>query len=228
MPLIIAVDGPSGSGKSSTSRGVARRLGLRYVDTGAMYRAMSWWMLENGIDIDDPEAVAQVCERPMMLPLIDPDDPRIAIDGRDVSVEIREDAVAAAVSKVAAVPEVRARLVREQREIVRGCLAEGVGVVMEGRDIGTVVLPDADLKVYLTADADARAERRALERQGDGHATYDVSSAAANLADRDRRDSTRAASPLRAAGDAVHIDGTHLTLDEVIDTVIGALPPASP
>lgn len=225
MPLIIAIDGPSGSGKSSTSRGVARRLGLRYVDTGAMYRAMSWWMLANAVDIDDPEAVADVCEQPRIRLDVDPDDPRVYVDGRDVSTAIREDAVASAVSKVAAVPEVRTRLVRQQREIVSRSLADDVGVVMEGRDIGTVVLPDADLKIYLTADAEARAQRRALERQGDGDTSYDVSSAAANLADRDRRDTTRAASPLQAADDAVHVDGTHLSLDGVIDEVIAYLAP---
>ena len=223
MPLIIAIDGPSGSGKSSTSRGVATRLGRRYVDTGAMYRAVSWWMLENDVDIDDPEAVAEVCDRPRVKLGIDPDDPRIWVDGRDVSAAIREDAVASAVSKVAAVPEVRARLVREQREIVSRCLADDVGVVMEGRDIGTVVLPDADLKVYLTADAEARAQRRAQERQGDGDTSYDVSAAAANLADRDRRDSTRTISPLQMAADAVHVDGTHLNLEQVIDVVISHL-----
>ncbi len=124
---------------------------------------------------------------------------------------------------VAAVPQVRSLLVRQQREIVSRCLADDVGVVMEGRDIGSVVLPDADLKVYLTADPQARAERRARERQSDGDASYDVSSAAANLADRDRRDTTRAASPLQAPDDAVHIDGTHLSLDDVIGEVVSHL-----
>lgn len=224
MPLIIAIDGPSGSGKSSTSRGVAERLGLRYVDTGAMYRAMTWWMLDHEVDVDDPEAVADECSRPQIRLEIDPREPRIVVDGRDVSHAIRQDDVASSVSKVAAVPEVRARLVREQRQIVSRCLADDIGVVMEGRDIGTVVLPDADLKIYLTADAEARAERRAREQQ-DGNPTYDVASAAANLADRDRRDSTRTVSPLQAASDAWHVDGTHLSLDEVIDAVIGYLPP---
>ncbi len=225
MPLIIAIDGPSGSGKSSTSRGVAERLGLRYVDTGAMYRAIAWWMLENGVDVDDPQAVAEHCDRPVLRLETDPADPRIFVDGRDVSVNIRQPDVAGAVSKVAAVAEVRTRLVQEQRAMVRECLTGDVGVVMEGRDIGTVVLPDADLKVYLTADAEARAQRRALET-GSGDAEQ-VISAAANLADRDHRDSTRAASPLQAASDAVHIDGTHLTLDQVIAAVIDLVPTES-
>lgn len=225
MPLIIAIDGPSGSGKSSTSRGVAQRLGLRYVDTGAMYRAIAWWMLENGVDVDDPQAVAEHCDRPVLRLETDPADPRIFVDGRDVSVNIRQPDVAGAVSKVAAVAEVRTRLVQEQRAMVRECLTGDVGVVMEGRDIGTVVLPDADLKVYLTADAEARAQRRALET-GSGDAEQ-VISAAANLADRDHRDSTRAASPLQAASDAVHIDGTHLTLDQVIAAVIDLVPTES-
>lgn len=220
MPLIIAVDGPSGSGKSSTSRGVAERLGLRYVDTGAMYRAMTWWMLEHGVDVDDADSIADVSDQAHIRLGIAPDSPTVSVDGRDVTSAIRADAVAGAVSKVAAVPEVRSRLVQQQRAIVSRCLADNVGVVMEGRDIGTVVLPDADLKVYLTADAEARAARRALEQAGDAAA------AAANIADRDRRDSTRTTSPLLAAADAVHIDGTHLTLDEVIDAVVAAVPAA--
>ncbi len=220
---IIAIDGPSGSGKSSTSRGVAQRLGLRYVDTGAMYRAMTWWMLTHGVDVDDPAAIAARCDEPFIELGVDPAGPNVRVDGRDVSVEIREAGVADAVSRVAAVPEVRERLVRSQRDIVDDALASGSGVVMEGRDIGTVVLPQADLKVYLTAHVEARAARRALEesqRSGSGS----LSAAQENLQSRDALDSTRAVSPLQQAADAVAIDGTHLTLDEVIDAVIRALP----
>ncbi len=220
---IIAIDGPSGSGKSSTSRGVAQRLGLRYVDTGAMYRAMTWWMLTQGIDVDDPEAIGARCDEPEIELGVDPAHPTVRVDGRDVSAEVRETAVADAVSRVAAVPRVRERLVRSQRDMVDQALASGSGVVMEGRDIGTVVLPQADLKVYLTADVDARAARRALEesqRSGSGS----VAAAHENLQSRDALDTTRAVSPLQQAADAVAIDGTHLTLDEVIDAVIRALP----
>ncbi len=224
MPgAIIAIDGPSGSGKSSTSRGVARRLGLRYVDTGAMYRALTWWMLERGIDVDDPDAVAARCHEPVIELRDDPADPGVRVDGREVSAEIRGSEVADAVSRVAAVPQVRERLVLSQRALVEEALAIGAGVVMEGRDIGTVVLPEADLKIYLTADVEARAARRALEeaeRSGSGSLT----AVQANLQSRDALDSTRAVSPLQQASDAIAIDGTHLSLDEVIDAVIGALP----
>ena len=220
---IIAIDGPSGSGKSSTSRGVAQRLGLRYVDTGAMYRAMTWWMLTQGVDVDDPAAIAERCGEPVIELGVDPVAPMVRVDGRDVSADIREASVADAVSLVATVPQVRERLVRSQRDMVDEALASGSGVVMEGRDIGTVVLPHADLKVYLTADVEARATRRALEesqRSGSGS----VSAAQENLQSRDELDTTRAVSPLQQAADAVAIDGTHLTLDEVIDAVIRALP----
>jgi cytidylate kinase len=221
---IIAIDGPSGSGKSSTSRGVAERLGLRYIDTGAMYRAMTWWVLANGIDVDDPAALAARCGEPVIELRDDPADPGVSVDGRDVSLDIREGPVADAVSRVAAVPQVRERLVVSQRSMVEDALAAGSGVVMEGRDIGTVVLPDADLKIYLTADVEARAARRALEeseRSGEGS----VTSVQANLQSRDALDTTRTVSPLQQAADAVAIDGTHLSLDEVIDAVIRALPP---
>lgn len=223
---IIAIDGPSGSGKSSTSRGVARRLGLRYVDTGAMYRAMTWWMLTQGIDIDDPAAISARCGEPVIELRVDPADPGVSVDGRDVSRDIREARVADAVSRVAAVPEVRDRLVRSQRALVDGALASGNGVVMEGRDIGSVVLPHADLKVYLTADVEARAARRALE-EAQRSGTGSVVSAQANLESRDALDTTRAVSPLLQAPDAIAVDGTHLSLDEVIDAVVRALPPGA-
>ena len=219
---IIAIDGPSGSGKSSTSRGVADRLGLRYVDTGAMYRAMTLWMLDNGVDVDDPTAVARQCGEPVITMGVDPTQPGVWMDGVDVAAAIREPRVADAVSRVAAVPEVRERLVGLQRALVHAAMESGEGVVMEGRDIGTVVLPEADLKVYLTADVTARAARRAREeskRREEGS----VAAAHANLASRDHLDSTRAVSPLTQAADSVVIDGTDLTLDEVISAVVDAL-----
>ena len=228
MPLIIAIDGPSGSGKSSTSRLVAQRLGLRYVDTGAMYRAMTWWMLAHGIDPADAADVASRCGEPLISINDDPRDPRITVDGTDVSAEIRGPAVGEAVSRVSAVPEVRARLVHLQRALVSGAAEQGRGVVMEGRDIGTVVLPEADLKVFLTADAAARAERRTREQAGaaavDGR---EIRVTEQHLRARDALDSTRAVSPLKPADDSVHIDGTFLTLDVVADAVIGLLPSAS-
>lgn len=208
--LVIAIDGTSGSGKSSTARGVAARLGLRYLDTGAMYRAMTWWMLEQGVDVTDADAVAARATEPVIASGTDPLAPTIAADGRDVSVEIRGEAVNAAVSLVSAVPAVRARLLEVQREA-----AAGGGIVVEGRDIGSVVLPDAPVKVFLTADPAARAARRALEEGGS-----DVEATQESLLNRDAIDSTRAASPLVQADGAAHLDTTAYTLDEVIDQVV--------
>jgi cytidylate kinase len=206
---VVAIDGTSGSGKSSTSRGVAARLGLRYLDTGAMFRAVTWWMLEHGVDVQDPAAVAARSEEPVLVSGTDPLDPTITVDGRDVSVEIRSDAVNASVSPVSAVPEVRARLLGLQRQIIGAG-----GIVVEGRDIGSVVWPEAEVKLYLTADPVARAERRALEEGG-----ADLAATQESLLTRDRIDSGRATAPLVMADGAVHLDTTPFTLDEVIDQV---------
>ncbi|WP_315897785.1 MULTISPECIES: (d)CMP kinase [unclassified Nocardioides] len=211
MNVVVAVDGTSGSGKSSTCRGVAQRLGLRYLDTGAQYRAMTWWMLRNGVDVHDATAVAAHAQAPVIESGTDPAGPTIAVDGTDVSVEIRSDEVNGAVSPVSAVPEVRTRLVELQREIVGAG-----GIVVEGRDIGSVVCPDAEVKVYLTADPAARAARRALENGG-----ADVAATEASLLARDQIDSGRAVAPLTMVEGAVHVDSTDLTLEEVIDTVVG-------
>ena len=222
---VVAIDGPSGSGKSSTSRGVARALGLEYLDTGAMYRAMAWFMLQQRVDVADPIAVAALAERPVLACTTDPDAPTIAVDGHDVSGPIRGEDVTGAVSPVAAVPQVRTRLVALQRQVVAQARARGHGIVVEGRDIGSVVLPEATAKVYLTADAAARAARRASEDAGrtGGQAPEagDVAATAASLAERDRIDSARAVSPLTIAPGAVHVDGTHLTLEQVIERVVG-------
>ena len=174
--LVVAVDGTSGSGKSSTSRGVAERLGLRYLDTGAMFRAMTWWLLREGVDVRDVAAVAAVADRPRIESGTDPLAPTITVDGVDVSVEIRGEAVTAAVSPVSAVPEVRARLLDLQREVI----GDG-GIVVEGRDIGSVVWPQAEVKVYLSADPDARAARRSAEQGG-----TDVATTQQSLLERDR------------------------------------------
>jgi cytidylate kinase len=208
--VVVAMDGPSGSGKSSTSRGVAQRLGLRYLDTGAMYRAMTWWMLQHHVDVDDPTAVAAHVDEPALQSGTDPAAPTITVDGTDVAGPIRGEAVTGAVSAVSAVPEVRQRLLALQREVI------GDGdIVVEGRDIGTVVAPDADVKVYLTADPEARASRRTAEQAG-----TDVTATRLDLLRRDRIDSGRAVSPLAMADDAVHIDTTPYTLDEVVDQVV--------
>ena len=217
MGVVVAMDGPSGSGKSSTSRGVATRLGLRYLDTGAMFRAITWWMLEHDVDVHDPAAVAAKADAPVLVSGTDPQAPTITVDDVDVAGPIRGEAVTKAVSAVSAVPEIRERLLREQRDII----GDG-GIVVEGRDIGTVVAPDAPVKVYLTADPAARAARRSAEQQGtDVHATQQ------DLLRRDKIDSGRATAPLSMADDAHHIDTTPFTLDEVIEQVVALVQQAS-
>ena len=212
--LVVAIDGPSGSGKSSVSRGVARELGLRYLDTGAMYRAITWWMLREGVDVTDAAAVAARAGEPELVVGTDPDAPTIAVDGVDVSGPIRGPEVTGAVSAVSAVPVVRRRLVAMQRAIIDAC-REGAGIVIEGRDIGTAVAPDATVKIFLTASPEERARRRAAELAG---TTLEAQREA--LARRDRLDSTRAVNPLAKAEDAVELDTTGLTLDEVIAEVV--------
>jgi cytidylate kinase len=204
------MDGPSGSGKSSASRGVARALGLRYLDTGAMYRAITWWTLEQGIDLADAAAIASRSGEPVLTLTTDPDAPGVSVDGTDVNGPIRSAEVTRAVSAVSAVAEVRRRLVDLQREII------GAGdIVVEGRDIGTVVAPDAPVKIYLTASADARAHRRTAELTG-----TTVEAQRVEMARRDTLDSTRKTDPLARAADAIELDTTHLNLDEVIAEVL--------
>ena len=210
--LVVAIDGPSGSGKSSTSRGVAARLGLRYLDTGAMYRAMTWWMLQAGVDVHDADAVAARVDEPVIVSGTDPLAPTIVVDDVDVAEAIRAEDVTGSVSPVSAVPQVRARLLGLQRSIIA---AGERGIVVEGRDIGSVVAPDAPVKVYLTADPAARAQRRAAEEGGS-----DVTATQESLLARDRIDSGRTVAPLTMADGAVHIDTTPYTLDEVIGLVV--------
>jgi cytidylate kinase len=208
--VVVAMDGPSGSGKSSTSRGVASRLGLRYLDTGAMFRAMTWWLLQHDVDVHDPAAVAAHVDRPVVVSGTDPLAPTITVDGTDVAGPIRSAEVTSVVSAVSAVPEVRARLLRDQRSII----GEG-GIVVEGRDIGSVVAPTAEVKIYLTADPGARAARRTAELAG-----ADVTATQHDLLRRDTFDSGRATAPLMMADGAHHIDTTPFTLDEVVDQVV--------
>jgi cytidylate kinase len=212
--IVVAVDGTSGSGKSSTSRGVADRLGLRYLDTGALYRAMTWWMLRHGVEVRDSLAVAARCGEPLIESGTDPLAPTITVDGEDVATAIRQPDVNAAVSPVSAVPHVRARLLGIQRAAIDAALS-GPGIVVEGRDIGSVVWPQAPVKVYLSAEASARATRRAAEEGGS-----DVETTRESLLARDQIDSGRTVSPLVMADGAVHIDTTAYSLDEVIDQVV--------
>ncbi|QWC87063.1 (d)CMP kinase [Nocardioidaceae bacterium] len=208
--MVVAVDGSSGSGKSSTSRGVAERLGLRYLDTGAQYRAVTWWMLLRGVDVTDHDAVAARAIEPRVESGTDPADPTITVDGVDVSEAIRAEDVTGAVSDVAAVGAVRTRLVALQRAII----GDG-GIVVEGRDIGSVVWPDAAVKVHLGADVSARAARRAAE-QGSG----DTDATAADLERRDAKDSGRAVDPARRADGSHDLDTTDITLTQAIDAIV--------
>jgi len=209
---VIAIDGPSGSGKSSTARGVAVALGLRYLDTGAMYRAVTWAVLAAGADPDDPAAVAGLADRLDVQSGTDPQAPTIAVDGVDVSGEIRSPAVTNAVSAVSAVPAVRAQMVARQRELVGAG-----GIVVEGRDIGIAVTPQATLKVFLTAQVSARAQRRTAQVGGPSSAHQTTRD---DLDRRDRLDSSRQASPLARADDAVDVDTTELSLPEVVDHIV--------
>lgn len=213
--VIVAIDGPSGTGKSSTSKAVAAKLGLSYLDTGAQYRAITWWMISNGIDVQDAAAVAIASAKPVIISGTDPAAPTITVDGADASGPIRTQEVTAKVSAVSAVPEVRTRITELQRDIAAA--AEG-GIVVEGRDIGTTVLPDADLKVFLTASPEARAARRSGELKGSQAAGLAATRDA--LVKRDAADSSRKTSPLAKADDAVEVDTTELTLQQVIECVV--------
>ena len=215
--IAVAVDGPSGSGKSSVSKGVARRLGLRYLDTGAQYRAMTWWMLHNGVDVTDQQAVTAACVKPVIVSGTDPDEPSISVDGEDVGAQIRTPEVTAAVSAVAGVQPVRDRLIALQRQIIAAALAESGGVVAEGRDIADVVYPSAQSKIFLTASPEARAARRSAEL-----GAVVSGGAVTTLADLTRRDAEDAKTtrPHEAAPGAIVVDATHLNLDQVIERVV--------
>ena len=207
---VIAIDGPAGSGKSTVAKALAARLGLDYLDTGAMYRAVTFAALRRGVDPADPEPVARIAQAIELD--VSPDG--VIVDGVDASIEIRGPEVSRAVSIVAANPEVRAELRRRQRDWA----TERGGGVLEGRDIGTVVFPDAELKVYLTAQPAVRAERRSKEVE-----ELDYETVAADLARRDALDEGREDSPLRRADDAVHVDTTGRAVDEIVDALLGHL-----
>lgn len=208
---IVAVDGPAGTGKSTVTRRLAALLGARYLDTGAMYRAAALGVLRAGVDPAEPTAVSEVVARRHIEVGTDPATSRVLLDGEDVSREIRGPAVTTAVSPVSAVSPVRELLVAQQRRIISDVTAAGGGIVVEGRDIGTVVVPDAPLKVFLTATAAQRAARRAAQDGVD-----DVAEVRRAVERRDRSDSTRATSPMRAAADAVELDTTALDADAVL------------
>ena len=211
----VAIDGPAGTGKSCVSRGVARGLRARFLDTGAMYRMVTLAVLRAGIDPTDAAAVGEIASTVQLSVGYDPDGNDCYLAGEDVSAEIRSDEVTRAVSAVSAIPAVRSRLVALQRRMANG---EG-NVVVEGRDIGTVVLPDASVKIFLTASAETRARRRNDQNVAAGLAD-DYDGALADVLRRDHLDSTRAVSPLRAASDAVIVDTSDMTEEEVIDHLL--------
>jgi CMP/dCMP kinase len=211
--LVIAMDGPAGSGKSTAARRVAVELGLRYLDTGAMYRALTWWLREQGIDLADTDAVLARMAEPKIGVGTDPDAPEITVNGQDVAGPIRSREISNSVSTVAAIPQVRSLLIGMQRDIIDAAAA-GPGIVAEGRDIGTVVAPDAAIKVYLTASEDVRAQRRSADLAADPAAT--VEATRREQARRDHRD----AAQLVMADDAVEVDTSLLGLDEVVGLVV--------
>jgi cytidylate kinase len=213
-PFIIAIDGPSGAGKSTLGRRLARELGLLYIDTGAMYRAVAVAAADAGVSTSDREALAEVARRSSIRLEGDPDSLHVLLNGRDVSAEIRGEGVGREASVVSTVPAVRRELVRRQRE-----MGERGGVVLDGRDIGTVVFPSADVKFFLTAVPEARARRRLDEERVRVHSqTFEET--LADINDRDRRDATRDDSPLKIADDAVVIDTTELSIEEVFQRML--------
>ena len=219
-PFIIAIDGPSGAGKGTVARAVAARLGYRHVDTGAMYRALAWLATHEGLTLTDEAAIAALGRRASF----DLEGGRIAIDGHDVKTAIRTPEMDKAATAVARHPDVRRVLVDRQRAYRDGL----AGIVMEGRDIGTVVYPEADVKIYLDASPEERARRRAADPAHTSSRTAQLSEVATALAERDKNDSTRAASPLTIASDATVIDTTGVAIEDVIERVLSLIRDRNP
>ena len=215
--LVIAIDGPSGAGKSTTARLLAERLGYIYIDTGAMYRAVGWKAKREGIDPADEEKLADLCRRTEVTIKKDNNDPRFYVDGHDVSSEIRTPEMGLMASAVSKSPAVRARLLTLQRELGRNG-----GVVMDGRDIGTVVFPDADVKFFLDAGPEERGRRRYLELKAKGM-DVDLARITQEMRDRDQQDSMRSLAPLRKADDAVPIDSTSLDIGGVLERMLSEI-----
>ena len=210
----VAIDGPAGAGKSTIAKRIARRLGYIYVDTGAMYRAMAYYLIQNQVDAADQEAIAAACQHADISICYQDGEQVVLLNGENVNAYLRTEAVGNMASVSSAVPEVRKKLVELQQK-----LARETDVVMDGRDIGTVVLPDADVKVYLTASVETRAKRRFLELQEKGEPT-DLAKIAADIEDRDYRDMHRDISPLRQAEDATLVDSSDMTIDQVVERIL--------
>ncbi|WP_432456573.1 (d)CMP kinase [Cellulomonas iranensis] len=226
LSIVVAIDGPSGSGKSSVSRRVAQRLVLAYLDTGAMYRAATWWAVHEGVDLADTGAVAALVRDMVLVMVVDPREPQVWVGGIDVTAAIRETSVSTAVSAVATNLEVRAELARRQRAEIAfqcepGSWADGRGIVAEGRDITTVIAPDADVRLLLTASEEARLARRAREVHGSDDAAA-VEATRDQVVRRDADDSA-VAQFLTAADGVVTVDSSALDLDQTVDAVLGVV-----
>ena len=210
----VAIDGPAGAGKSTIAKRIARRLGYIYVETGAMYRAMAYYLIQNQVDAADQEAIAAACQHADISICYQDGEQVVLLNGENVNAYLRTEAVGNMASVSSVVPEVRKKLVELQQK-----LARETDVVMDGRDIGTVVLPDADVKVYLTASVETRAKRRFLELQEKGEPA-DLAKIAADIEDRDYRDMHRDISPLRQAEDATLVDSSDMTIDQVVERIL--------
>ena len=214
MSINVAIDGPAGAGKSTIARMLARELNYIYVDTGAMYRAMAYYLIQNQVDAADQEAIAAACQHADISICYQDGEQVVLLNGENVNAYLRTEAVGNMASVSSVVPEVRKKLVELQQK-----LARETDVVMDGRDIGTVVLPDADVKVYLTASVETRAKRRFLELQEKGEPA-DLAKIAADIEDRDYRDMHRDISPLRQAEDATLVDSSDMTIDQVVERIL--------
>lgn len=215
MSYSIAIDGPAGAGKSTIARAVAKDLSFIYVDTGAMYRAMAYYFLQQGITEDETEKIKNACQHADVSIIYKDGEQKVILNGEDVTPFIRSEAVGNMASKSSPVPEVRAKLTQLQKD-----LAARENVVMDGRDIGTCVLPDAQVKVYLTASTHTRALRRYKELLEKGQTNADMKKIEADIEERDYRDMHREISPLRQAEDAVLVDSSDMTIEEVVKTIL--------
>ncbi len=212
--IIIAIDGPAGSGKSTTARLVAQKLGYTYIDTGAMYRALTLKVLESNVDPNDEDSIVKLAENTKIELVYENGNLKVILDEHDVSDKIRTPEVTSLVSIVSAQPKVRDIMVKKQRE-----LGKNGGVVIDGRDIGTVVFPNADLKIFMTADVKERAKRRQKELRTQGF-EIEIEKLIKEIEERDELDSNREVAPLKKADDAIEIDTTNLTIDEQVEIVL--------